>query len=53
MALVLWARDKLASDAGIDDRDADGSSGLVPARNVRSRAEVVRCWLMPRVPGPR
>jgi hypothetical protein len=24
MALVLWARDKLASDAGIDDRDAGG-----------------------------
>jgi len=40
MALVLWARDKLAGDAGIDDRDAGGFGGLVLAHNVRSRAEV-------------
>jgi predicted lactoylglutathione lyase len=40
MALVLWARDKLAGDAGIDDRDAGGFGGLTLARNVRSRADV-------------
>jgi uncharacterized protein len=38
-AVVLWARDKLAADAGVDD---DGSTfgGIVLAHNVRSRHEV-------------
>ncbi|MGH3070582.1 MAG: VOC family protein, partial [Streptosporangiaceae bacterium] len=40
MALVLWARDKLAGDAGIDDREAGGFGGLTLAHNVRSRADV-------------
>jgi predicted lactoylglutathione lyase len=40
MALVLWARDKLAGDAGIDDRNSGGFGGLTLAHNVRSRAEV-------------
>jgi hypothetical protein len=40
MALVLWGRDKLAEDAGIDDRGTDGFGGVVLAHNVRSRAEV-------------
>lgn len=38
-AVVLWARDKLAADAGVDD---DGSTfgGIVLAHNVRSRHDV-------------
>ncbi len=40
MALVLWARDKLAGDAGIQGGNASGFSGLALAHNVRSRAEV-------------
>ncbi|MGH3196372.1 MAG: VOC family protein [Streptosporangiaceae bacterium] len=40
MALVLWARDNLAGDAGIDDREAGGFGGLTLAHNVRSRADV-------------
>src|SRR2546429_7648040 len=40
MALILWARPKLAGDAGIEDRDAGGFGGLALAHNVRSRAEV-------------
>jgi uncharacterized glyoxalase superfamily protein PhnB len=40
MAVVLWARDKLAADAGIEDRAADGFGGVALAHNVRSRAEV-------------
>jgi uncharacterized glyoxalase superfamily protein PhnB len=40
MALVLWARDKLAGDAGIDDRNTGGFGGLTLAHNVRSRADV-------------
>lgn len=38
-AVVLWARDKLAADAGVTD---DGASfgGIVLAHNVGSRAEV-------------
>jgi hypothetical protein len=39
VVLVLWARDKLAADSGIDD---DGSSwgGIALAHNVASRDEV-------------
>jgi uncharacterized protein len=40
MAVVLWARHKLAADAGIEDGDAGGFGGLALAQNVRSRAEV-------------
>lgn len=40
MALVLWARDKLAGDAGIDDSGSSGFGGLTLAHNVRSRTEV-------------
>ena len=40
MAVVLWARHKLAADAGIEDSDAGGFGGLALAHNVRSRAEV-------------
>jgi catechol 2,3-dioxygenase-like lactoylglutathione lyase family enzyme len=40
IALVLWGRDKLANDAGIEDSTPDGFGGLALAHNVRSRAEV-------------
>jgi uncharacterized protein len=44
MAVVLWARDKLADDAGIDagigTETASGFGGVALAHNVRSRAEV-------------
>jgi catechol 2,3-dioxygenase-like lactoylglutathione lyase family enzyme len=40
MAVVLWARHKLAADAGIEDGGAGGFGGLALAHNVRSRAEV-------------
>lgn len=39
-AVVLWGRDKLAEDAGIEDTGADGFGGIALAQNVRSRAEV-------------
>lgn len=39
-AIVLWGRDKLAADAGIEDRGSDGFGGMTLAHNVRSRAEV-------------
>jgi predicted lactoylglutathione lyase len=40
IALVLWGRDKLADDAGIEDRNTDGFGGMTLAHNVRSRTEV-------------
>ena len=40
MAVILWARHKLAGDAGIEDRGAGSFGGLALAHNVRSRAEV-------------
>lgn len=40
MALVLWGRDELADDAGIDDAGTDGFGGIALAHNVRSRDEV-------------
>ena len=40
MAVVLWGRSKLASDAGVDDMTADGFDGVALAQNVRSAAEV-------------
>jgi hypothetical protein len=39
-AVVLWGRDKLAADAGIEDPGADGFGGIALAQNVRSGAEV-------------
>ena len=41
-AIVLWARDKLAADAGIPDDDAGGFGGITLAHNVASREEVDR-----------
>ncbi|MBQ0903124.1 VOC family protein [Micromonospora sp. U21] len=40
LAVVLWGRDKLAADAGIDDPGTGGFGGMTLAQNVRSRAEV-------------
>src|SRR3954468_3872595 len=39
LAVVLWGRDKLAEDSGIED-DGGRSGGMVLAHNVRSAAEV-------------
>jgi catechol 2,3-dioxygenase-like lactoylglutathione lyase family enzyme len=39
VVLVLWGRDKLAADSGIDD-DGSGWGGTVLAHNVASREEV-------------
>jgi predicted lactoylglutathione lyase len=40
IALVLWGRDKVADDAGVEDSGTDGFGGMTLAHNVRSRAEV-------------
>ncbi|MFE9841623.1 VOC family protein [Streptomyces goshikiensis] len=40
LALVLWGRDELARDGGIDDRSAGGFGGVALAQNVRSPEEV-------------
>jgi uncharacterized protein len=39
-AVVLWGREKLADDAGVEDAGADGFGGIALAQNVRSREEV-------------
>ena len=39
-AVVLWAREKLAADAGIDDDGTSSFSGIALAHNVRSPEEV-------------
>ncbi|HKZ15678.1 MAG TPA: VOC family protein [Solirubrobacterales bacterium] len=39
-AIVLWGREKLAADAGIEDTGSDGFGGVALAHNVRSREEV-------------
>jgi uncharacterized protein len=39
-ALVLWGRDKLAADSGVDDTGPHGFGGVVLAHNVRSAEEV-------------
>ncbi|MBS1846108.1 MAG: VOC family protein [Actinobacteria bacterium] len=39
-AVVLWGREKLAADAGVEDARADGFGGIALAQNVRSREEV-------------
>ncbi|MFC0508234.1 VOC family protein [Micromonospora costi] len=40
LALVLWARERVAADAGIDDPGGGGFGGITLAQNVRSRDEV-------------
>jgi uncharacterized protein len=40
MALVLWGRDKLALDCGLEPSPSESFDGIVLAQNVRSRAEV-------------
>ena len=40
--VVLWGRDKLAADAGIDDDGTSTFGGIVLAHNVASREEVDR-----------
>lgn len=40
LALVLWGRDKVADDAGLEDTGTDGFGGMTLAHNVRSRVEV-------------
>ena len=40
IGIVLWGRDKLAEDSGVDDTSGDGFGGIALAHNVRSPAEV-------------
>ena len=40
IALVLWRRDHVADDAGMEDSTTDGFGGMTLAHNVRSRMEV-------------
>ena len=40
IALVLWGRDKLAADCGLEDGSPAGFSGVALAHNVRSQPEV-------------
>jgi uncharacterized protein len=40
IGVVLWGRDELARDAGVDDPGAHGFGGFALAHNVRSSAEV-------------
>jgi hypothetical protein len=42
LALVLWGRDKLARDCGLDDGPSTGFGGIALAQNVRSQPEVDR-----------
>jgi uncharacterized protein len=39
-AIVLWGREKLAADAGIEDAGTGGFGGVALAQNVRTSAEV-------------
>jgi predicted lactoylglutathione lyase len=39
-AVVLWGREKLADDAGVEDGGTDGFGGIALAQNVRSPEEV-------------
>jgi catechol 2,3-dioxygenase-like lactoylglutathione lyase family enzyme len=41
-AVVLWSRELLAADCGVDDDGAATFSGMALAHNVRSRPEVDR-----------
>jgi predicted lactoylglutathione lyase len=40
LAVVLWAREKLAADCGLPPRAAGGFDGIALAHNVRSNDEV-------------
>lgn len=40
VVVVLWGRDRLAADAGLENSGADGFGGMTLAHNVRSRTEV-------------
>ena len=40
LAVVLWGREKLAADCGLEDGPADGFGGIALAHNVRSEEEV-------------
>ncbi len=40
LALVLWGREKLAADCGLQSRDAGGFDGIALAHNVRSGEDV-------------
>ena len=40
IGIVLWGRDKLAEDAGVEDTSGRGFGGIALAHNVRSPAEV-------------
>lgn len=40
IVVVLWGRDKVADDAGLEDGGTDGFGGMTLAHNVRSRVEV-------------
>jgi uncharacterized protein len=40
IGIVLWGRDELAEDCGVDGVGGDGFGGIALAHNVRSTAEV-------------
>ncbi|MFE3852762.1 VOC family protein [Streptomyces griseorubiginosus] len=40
LGLVLWSRDRLAADCGLEPGPATGFGGIALAHNVRSEAEV-------------
>jgi hypothetical protein len=40
LAIVLWAREKVAADGNVEDADASGFGGIVLAHNVGSREAV-------------
>jgi catechol 2,3-dioxygenase-like lactoylglutathione lyase family enzyme len=40
LGLILWSREKLAADGGLEDRGEDGFGGVALAQNVRSPQEV-------------
>jgi uncharacterized protein len=42
LAVVLWSRDRLAADCGVEDATSRGFGGIALAHNVRSAEEVDR-----------
>ena len=40
IGIVLWGRDKLAEDSGVDDTEVGGFGGIALAHNVRSPTDV-------------
>ncbi|MGW2281082.1 VOC family protein [Streptomyces sp. NPDC001770] len=40
LAVVLWSREKLAADCGLEDRGPGGFGGIALAQNLRSPEEV-------------